>query len=714
MDDFAEPATTDESAAAAVVELLSLKDQDSFLVADRQGDIGGGTNGFFVRDTRILSQLTFLIGDQRPSPLSHGLSQDSAVFPFHGTNRALPPAGGGRGTPRGAIHVERKRVLHNERMYERVRGTNFGLDQVMLPLAFEYAADFRDIFEVRGFKRRRRGTILEPQVSGRHVVFSYEGLDDVRRTCVVAFSEPPWRMDAHRAEFMFALSPGEHMDIYIEAGVEEEEQASRERFASALMQSRVSIRQRERRGARLRCPNGALDAWLDQSRADISLLTTDLPTGPYPYAGIPWFSTPFGRDGILTSWQMLWLDPSIARGVLRYLAKRQAHKTSAFRDSRPGKIMHETRHGEVSGLKEVPFGIYYGGVDTTPLFVALAGAYLTRTDDAALIRELWPALTAAMDWVERNGDSNGDGFIDYQRGADTGLANQGWKDSADSVFHADGRFPVGPIALVEVQGYAYGAFHAMARMAERLGENDPAAWAAKAEALRERVEARFWMEDAGFYGIAIDGEGKLCTPHASNAGHLLFMGLASPARAERVTQRLLSEDFNSGWGLRTLAAETVRYNPMSYHNGSVWPHDTSLCVAGMAHYGERAGAARILGNMFQAAQSHAGADLRLSPRERRPADRLSGRLHAAGLGGGIGVPPAAGLPGRLDPGRRTHGAGGAPRSATGGGPAAYRRPRGRRRARQPALPAAWRRRDRRTWPRVRPVDQGAAGAVTRT
>ncbi|HZZ37176.1 MAG TPA: amylo-alpha-1,6-glucosidase, partial [Caulobacteraceae bacterium] len=273
-----------------------------------------------------------------------------------------------------------------------------------------------------------------------------------------------------------------------------------------------------------------------------------------------------------------------------------------FRESAPGKIMHETRRGEMAALKEIPFGLYYGGVDTTPLFVALAGAYLERTGDLELIRMLWPNLKAAVGWLETYGDSNGDGLIDYARGAETGLSNQGWKDSEDSVFHADGRFPVGPVALVEVQGYAFAAWRAMAKMAQRLGEAGGEAWAARAEAIRQAVEARFWMEAEGFYGIAIDGEGELCTPHTSNPGHLLFMGLPSPERAAKVIERLMAAEFNCGWGIRTLALGEVRFNPMSYHNGSVWPHDTALALAGMSRYGERDGPAQTLCDLFQASK----------------------------------------------------------------------------------------------------------------
>jgi glycogen debranching enzyme len=264
--------------------------------------------------------------------------------------------------------------------------------------------------------------------------------------------------------------------------------------------------------------------------------------------------------------------------------------------------MHETRKGEMTALGELPFGKYYGGVDTTPLFVALAGAYAERTGDLQFIDELWPNLLAAIAWLDAYGDSDGDGLIDYHRAAETGLANQGWKDSQDSIFHADGSFPEGPIALVEVQGYAFAAYSKMARLAERRGDVDAAErWRARARQLQELVERLFWMEEQQFYGIAIDGEGRLCRVRSSNPGHLLFCGLPSPERALKVTEQLLSPSFESGWGIRTLPTGEARFNPMSYHNGSVWPHDTAMCVAGLARYGERTGVIRLLSEMFETA-----------------------------------------------------------------------------------------------------------------
>jgi glycogen debranching enzyme len=602
MDDasYVDHAEADRREADGLGQLLSLKDGDAFIVADANGDILGATDGFFDDDTRLLSRFRLLVGERPPSGLGSAVSRDNVAFTFHGANRPLPVMGQ-KATPPGVMHVERRRFLWDRRLYERVRVTNHSLDDELLPLIIEFGADFRDMFEIRGIGRGAHGKLAAPIIDGRQIIFGYRGLDEIERASVVAFSEPPGRFSAHRAEFLFSLSPRFRFELYIEVGRGVDEPPSRHRFRAAAAAATRDARQRRRQGARIRARGPRFNAWLDQARADLALLTSNLPTGPYPYAGIPWFSTPFGRDGVITAWQMLSIDPSLARGVLRYLAAHQAHEVSAFRDAAPGKIMHETRRGEMSNTCEVPFGLYYGSVDSTPLFVALAGAYADRTGDLDLIRELWPALTAALGWIETYGDSNGDGLIDYARGEDSGLSNQGWKDSEDSIFHADGRFPDGPIALVEVQGYAFAAFRAMAALGGRLGDERSAAWAERAEAIRQAVEGRFWMEDEGFYGIAIDGEGRLCRPPASNAGHLLFVGLPSPERAERVRARLVSGDFDTGWGLRTLASSAVRFNPMSYHNGSVWPHDTAICAAGLSRYGHRAAAASVLDSLGRAA-----------------------------------------------------------------------------------------------------------------
>ncbi|MFK0299952.1 glycogen debranching N-terminal domain-containing protein [Brevundimonas sp. NPDC090276] len=603
MDDAYSVQTTaaDNSDQDGLETLMALKDADTFLVADHWGDVKSGADGLFDRDTRLLSHFVLTVGRARPSRLSSGVTEDNVFFTCHSTNRPLPPMGG-RSAPAGVLHLERRRFLWDKRLFERVRMVNHGIEDILLPLSFEFGADFADIFQVRGTMRAARGEIHAPIMDGRRVSFGYTGLDGVVRTSCLAFSEPPARLSANRAEFMFSLPKGKRLDLYIECGIDVCDAPDQERWRWNSIQARLAMRRRMRRGAGVAAPRDPrINDWLTQSRTDVALLTTDLPTGPYPYAGVPWFSTPFGRDGIITAWQMLWVDPSLARGVLTYLASRQATEVDAFKDSAPGKIMHETRGGEMSVLGEVPFGLYYGGVDTTCLFIALAGAYAKRTGDAETIGNLWPNLIAAAGWMSDYGDSNGDGLIDYARAAETGLSNQGWKDSEDSIFDSDGRFPKGPVALLEVQGYAFAAWTAMAEMGAQMGDERASQWQARAGAVRSLVEDRFWMEDQQFYAVALDGDGKQMQAVGSNAGHLLFSGLPSPERARLVTRRMLTAEFRSGWGLRTLAKGQARFNPMSYHNGSVWPHDTAMAAAGMARYGERRAVAMLLGEIYGAA-----------------------------------------------------------------------------------------------------------------
>lgn len=592
-----QPGTTEQRIP---FRLFALKEGDTYMVADAYGDILGAGDGLFRNDTRMLSRWKMTLGGKQPNLLGAAVAQDNVFFTSNLSNRPLPELGG-QSTPEGVIHVERARFLWGDRLYERWTLTNYDDQDAVVPLEIEFGSDFLDMFEVRGMRRLHRGRNLPSSISDRAVVFGYEGLDKVVRTSVLTFSEAPARLIERRAEFRIELPKRGCTVMFVELG-NEAQKPSEERFRAAAARARFDMRARRRRGASLHSSGRLFNDWIDKSRADLALLTTQLTTGPYPYAGIPWFSTPFGRDAIVTALEVLWIDPSLAQGVLRFLAANQAHETSDFRASNPGKIMHETRRGEMTSLGEVPFGKYYGGSDTTPLFVMLAAAYAARTDDLELIEELWPALTSAVAWIETYGDSNRDGFVDYGNTSPTGLTNQAWKDSSDSIFHADGRFPAGPIAVVEVQGYAHAALRGMGALARLRGDRTLAVkWRDAAHQLRQRIEDRFWMDDQQFYGLALDGEGQLCRVRASNAGHLLFAGVPSEDRAHCVTQTLLSAPFNSGWGLRTLATNEARYNPMSYHNGSIWPHDTAICAAGMARYGERQGVVRILSEMFEAA-----------------------------------------------------------------------------------------------------------------
>ncbi|WP_077002639.1 glycogen debranching N-terminal domain-containing protein [Variovorax sp. KK3] len=579
--------------------LYVLKDGDSFVVADTYGDIAGSGDGFFMEDTRLLSCFHLLLGGERPTLLSSSVSRDNVFFTAHATNRPLPPLGD-ESLPQGVVHIERRRLLWDGLLRESITLKNYSLAATRLQLTVVYGADFSDTFEVRGERRSRRGEFLPAKIQGKGVELSYRGLDGVERRTRLAFSTAPDAIDEKQCRFDLVLNGREDMVLYVDIGPSAVS-PTRAQFRAASAAARRSMRTRQRTGARVRTSARQFQAWVDRSEADLALLTTALPTGPYPYAGIPWFSTPFGRDAIITALQTLWLKPSLARGVLAYLASQQARETSAFRDAEPGKIMHEQRKGEMTALGELPFGRYYGGVDTTPLFVTLAAAYARRTADVAFITDLWPSLVAATAWIQGNAKRHG-GFLSYARAQASGLANQGWKDSHDSIFHEDGRTPEGPIALVEVQGYAVAALRGMAEMAAWLGHDVVAApYADAAEAWRGRVESRFWQEDMQFYALALDGGGEPCRVYASNTGHLLYMGLPGAERGRAVARQLLASGLDSGWGLRTLSSKAIRFNPMSYHNGSVWPHDVALCAAGMARYGERNSTARLTSEMFECA-----------------------------------------------------------------------------------------------------------------
>jgi glycogen debranching enzyme len=358
------------------------------------------------------------------------------------------------------------------------------------------------------------------------------------------------------------------------------------RVLVAARSARKALREATHRAASMETSSSVVNEVLSRSMADISMLVTDTEHGPYPYAGVPWFSTPFGRDGLITALQTLWLYPALAKGVLRFLANTQATEADPLRDAEPGKILHETRRCELARLGEVPFARYYGSVDSTPLFVVLAGFYWQYTADRSTLESIWPNVHAALRWIDTYGDIDGDGFLEYRRKTDTGLFNQGWKDSGDAVFHADGHLAEPPIALCEVQGYVYLARLMAAQMAGAMGEHVlAAAQLARANQLREQFNEQFWDDELGMYALALDGEKRPCRVRSSNAGQVLFTGIATAERAARMAEALESREFFSGWGIRTISAREWRFNPASYHNGSIWPHDNALIALGLAKYG---------------------------------------------------------------------------------------------------------------------------------
>jgi glycogen debranching enzyme len=592
------------TSARAATGSAVLKYGDTFSVFDSYGDIVASRAdefGLYHDGTRHLSSLTLRLGIERPLLLSSRTSADNGLFGADLTNPDVLDHGAVV-VPRDLIHIFRARFLSQGQTFERIRLVNYSNTRVSLSLVFTFASDFADIFEVRGTRRVRRGVALPAHVSGNAVELAYKGLDDVVRRTRLSWSPAPTKLGESSARYDLAIDSHEALTLGLivqcSAGELSDTSVDFDRgFAD------VEARRLEKSSAYavVSTANEQFNQWVTRSVADLQMMTSDTVHGPYPYAGVPWFSTAFGRDGIITALEVLWMNPSLAAGVLRYLAATQADAMIPEQDAEPGKILHETRGGEMAALHEVPFGRYYGSVDATPLFVVLAGEYYRRTADLDLIKLLWPNIERALGWMERYGDVDGDGFLEYQRRTANGLVQQGWKDSQDSVFHADGTLAQPPIALCEVQGYAYAALRCATTLAAALGQTDRAvALSARADTLRDRFEKAFWWEAHGTYALALDGAKQPCFVRASNPGHCLYSGIVAPDRARKVAAVLMDEEMFSGWGIRTLGRCSARYNPMSYHNGSLWPHDNAIAAAGCAKYGLTDAVLAIMTGMFEA------------------------------------------------------------------------------------------------------------------
>ena len=584
-----------------------LKHGDTFGVFDLHGDIiavENGDQGLYHAGTRFLSRFELMLGRRRPFLLSSTISADNTILAADLTNPDVV-----RGdhvlVPRGSLHIFRGRTLWNGHSVERIRIANHSTHPIQTPLALHFDADFADVFEVRGTRREHRGRRAGDQADVDRAVLRYEGLDRVSRQTVIRWDRHPARYDTSAVVFSITLQPQEVTELEVSVACEVRvRRRATLRFTDIVDRAREAVAARAIRECRVVSSNESLNRWFSRSSADLHMMLTETPYGVYPYAGIPWFSTPFGRDGIITALQTLWASPDIARGVLEFLAATQATTHAEAQDAEPGKILHEMRNGEMAALGEIPFGRYYGSADATPLFVVLAAAYFERTADRELIDRLWPHILAALQWMERYGDRDGDGFIEYARRSPTGLVQQGWKDSYDSVFHADGTLAPAPIALCEIQGYAYQAWRGAARLARLRGDLEASRdWRARAMQLRSRFDQAFWCDELGTFALALDGAKQPCRVRTSNAGHCLFSGIARPGHAGRIAEVLMTDAMFSGWGIRTVAGGEGRYNPMSYHNGSVWPHDSAIVAAGLARYGFTGSATRILCGMLDLSQA---------------------------------------------------------------------------------------------------------------
>ncbi|WP_342723325.1 amylo-alpha-1,6-glucosidase [Bradyrhizobium sp. B097] len=582
----------------------SLKHDDTFIVLDSHGDIGasaGGPDGLFNADTRYLARLEMVLEDVQPLLLGSNMRDDNSALTVDLTNSDVYRDG--RLTlQKDTLHIVRSIFLWRGTAYQRIGLQNHGEHVASFDLTLLFDNDFADLFEVRGERRPRRGIGSSKLLGPTDVVLEYCGLDEQTRITALHFDPRPTRLSVNAATYHFDLEPGQVTSLFVAVSCNKPIMQKPAPFFRGLLAHRREMRTSSAGAASIETSNNIFNEVLCQAMADLNMLMTETPQGRYPYAGIPWYSTTFGRDGLITALQMLWVDPRIAKGVLKRLALFQAKAVDPLSDAAPGKILHEMRGGEMAALREVPFAHYYGSVDSTPLFVLLAGLYLERTGDVETLRELWPAVEAGLQWIDGPGDPDRDGFVEYQRATEEGLRNQGWKDSFDAIFHADGTLAEGNIALAEVQGYVFAGKQLAAQAARRLGFADKALRLdAEAERLRERFEAAFWCEELGTYALALDGAKQPCKVRTSNAGQTLFSGMVREDRARRVAADLMSQRFFSGWGIRTVAAGEARYNPMSYHDGSIWPHDNALIALGFARYGLKHSVAHLFKGLFDAA-----------------------------------------------------------------------------------------------------------------
>jgi glycogen debranching enzyme len=586
---------------------LAVKEGDVFLYSDREGNLDHGGMyglGLYAHDTRFLSHFRMTVGGRDPVLLS-----SSAERGYMGHVDLTNPdlyEGDRVAVPQQTLNIRRVRVIDG-RLFERVRVKNYNPFAVAVEVAFTFGSDFADIFEVRGMLASEHPRIEPPVLEADRVVLAMVGRDGVRRETRISFGSKP---DDLRAEdglvhATFRLSLGPYQTRLVSLTVDPvtgDERPPEVEFDIAVHRLRRSYEEWERDCTRLVTDNELFNELLDRSLRDLRALATRTDGGEIIQAGIPWYATVFGRDSLITSHQLLSINPRPARETLRFLARHQGTKVDDWRDEQPGKILHEVRRGELAGAGIVPHTPYYGSVDATPWFLIVFAQHLRWTGDVAFAEELLPAAEAALGWIDTYGDLDGDGFVEYLCRSPGGMRNQGWKDSNDAVVHADGRLAEPPIALAEVQGYVYLAKERMADVYEALGQRERAReLLAQAEELRRRFNEAFWMEDERYFAMALDADKRQVRTVTSNPGHCLYCGIVDEDKAVALAKRLLAPDMFSGWGVRTMSKSAVAYNPMSYHNGSVWPHDNALIAAGLKRYGFVRATNRVATALFDAA-----------------------------------------------------------------------------------------------------------------
>jgi glycogen debranching enzyme len=602
-------------------ETIALIRGKTFLAAKHTGDIwppGHPNVGFFHDDTRYLSRLELIVNGYPPTVLS------STTSGAYATRAAMTVRGAAHGEgldiPVNTVFLRREQVLEDGTLDDVFELQNFYKESVRLKIDVTYDADFMDIFQVRGIVREKSGTYYTPIEADDRMIFLYKGLDDVLRSTTISFHPRPRKIAGKTASWDIQLAPFGRAQIrcaIVPRAAEKDAAASASEhlIVGSLQASAANRNVDEALGkldhdfeawqhecTRFRSDNDVFDRMLRTSIQDFYALQMRQPDGRALAAGVPWFAALFGRDSLIGSYETLILNQSIAKGTLKVLAAHQGRSRSNELDEDPGKILHEMRSGEMTTTGEVAFGMSYGSVDATPLFIIVLSEYIRWSGDTNFLREMQPHLTAAIQWLLEFGDLDGDGLIEYCRRDPKGLFNQGWKDSGDANLHADGRIAEPPIALIEVQGYASDALARASALYRILGLAEKATTLAeRSQQLRQQFDQAMWLPKMHYYAMALDRDKKPLEVMASNPGHLLFANAVDTDRAAAVVKALMGHGLNSGWGIRTLSQEELTFNPMSYHRGSVWPHDNALIAYGMAVYGFHEESSRLCTALYDAA-----------------------------------------------------------------------------------------------------------------
>ena len=576
----------------------TLRHDDCFGLFNEIGDIDAEARteaGLYRAGVRHLSRLTLTVAGLRPLLLAATPRDDNVLLSVNLTNPDVRGEGGRIVLPRGTLHITRSRYIWAGVCHEMIKVRNFALNTVAVELVIRFGSDFEHIIDVRAQRRLDAGRARFERVERDSVTQGYLGADELVRETVVDCHTAPDSISADALRYRLQIGSRGEKTIALAIGCRSANQPVQiSTYTRSLAAAEEMARHEGRPPCQVESSDATFNAWLQRSAADIGMMLTATPHGRVPAAGLPWLDALFGRDAVIVALQTLWLWPNIARNVLRYLAATQSADTFAQNGAEPGKILKEARGGDIAPN--------YFGVDTAPLFVLLAGAYYARTADLDFIAELWPAITSALSWIDVYGDIDGDGFVEARARAGSPLQH-GWKSSPDSVFHADGRLAEGPLALCEVQAYVYGAKLGAARIARSLGEMPRAiSLVEAAQALQARFNSAFWCADIESFALALDGEKQPCRVRTSNPGHCLFTGIAHAEHGRRLIAGFGDEQMFSGWGVRTVAESELRFNPMSYHNGAIWPHDNSLLAAGAARYDDKTFALRILTAQYEAAQ----------------------------------------------------------------------------------------------------------------